>query len=104
MAPHRSTTVADHVVPHRGDPTLFWEGELQGLCDSHHSGAKQAAEKSGRTRGSDADGFSLDPSDPWYGGRFRAEGEVGIKSLASDPRRPGAPSGNAKWQRKRFAG
>lgn len=38
-------TVADHVTPHRGDADLFWGGELQSLCASHHSSAKQADER-----------------------------------------------------------
>lgn len=36
--------VADHIIPHRGDPTLFWGGELQSLCDNCHSSAKQSEE------------------------------------------------------------
>lgn len=35
---------ADHVVPHRGDPDLFWNGELQPLCASCHSRDKQREE------------------------------------------------------------
>lgn len=38
-------TVADHKVPHRGDPALFWHGELQSLCDNCHSSAKQREER-----------------------------------------------------------
>jgi len=31
-------TLVDHVVPHRGDATLFWdEGNWQSMCDSCHS-------------------------------------------------------------------
>ena len=31
-------TDVDHIVPHRGDPELFWdEGNWQALCHSHHS-------------------------------------------------------------------
>jgi 5-methylcytosine-specific restriction endonuclease McrA len=33
-------TVADHVVPHRGDWTQFWMGELQSLCAACHNGDK----------------------------------------------------------------
>ena len=30
-------TVVDHVLPHRGDPALFWgEGNWQGLCKPCH--------------------------------------------------------------------
>jgi 5-methylcytosine-specific restriction endonuclease McrA len=39
-----AATVADHVIPHRGDWSLFIGGELQSLCQSCHSGAKQREE------------------------------------------------------------
>lgn len=41
--------VADHIIPHRGDPKLFFDRRnLQALC-AHpcHSGLKQAAERRG---------------------------------------------------------
>ncbi|TPJ86944.1 hypothetical protein FJ489_30815 [Mesorhizobium sp. B2-5-12] len=50
-------TTADHVVPHRGDPELFWHGELQPLCASCHSSQKQAEERTGIVRGNDTDGW-----------------------------------------------
>jgi len=38
--------VADHRIPHRGDPDLFWDPDnLQTLCKPCHDGAKQAAER-----------------------------------------------------------
>lgn len=41
-------TVVDHIEPHRGDQSLFWEKEnWQALCTSCHSSAKQSAEKRG---------------------------------------------------------
>jgi 5-methylcytosine-specific restriction protein A len=37
-------TVVDHIVPHRGDPVLFWdEANWQGLCKLCHD-AKTARE------------------------------------------------------------
>ena len=31
-------TDVDHIVPHRGDKTLFWDqGNWQPLCHRHHS-------------------------------------------------------------------
>jgi 5-methylcytosine-specific restriction protein A len=32
-------TVVDHIIPHRGDPVLFWDrkGNWQGLCAPHHN-------------------------------------------------------------------
>ncbi len=41
-------TVADHIIPHRGNEHLFWEGELQSLCASCHSRHKQL-EENGKT-------------------------------------------------------
>lgn len=33
-----ATAEIDHVIPHRGDPALFWNiDNLQGLCSTHHS-------------------------------------------------------------------
>ena len=37
-------TVADHVQVHRGDPVLFWSGELESLCDHCH-GRKSSLER-----------------------------------------------------------
>jgi 5-methylcytosine-specific restriction protein A len=42
-----AATEADHVIPHRGDPRLFWDlGNLQGLCATCH-GRKSAHEGGG---------------------------------------------------------
>jgi len=38
-------TIADHVVPHRGDWSLFITGKLQSLCKFHHDAAKQREER-----------------------------------------------------------
>lgn len=38
-------TVVDHITPHRGDMTLFWdESNWQSLCATHHSRDKQREE------------------------------------------------------------
>ncbi len=43
-----SQLVADHVAPHLGDPSLFWdEGGVQTLCKACHDGPKQRAERRG---------------------------------------------------------
>jgi len=43
-----SLLVADHKIPHRGDPDLFWDEEgIWTLCKPHHDGLKQASEKAG---------------------------------------------------------
>jgi len=62
-----SATVADHVTPHRGDATSFWEGALQSLCATCHSAHKQAQERGSGLRGCDTTGVPLDPAHPWNG-------------------------------------
>lgn len=43
-----SLLVADHIKPHRGDASLFWDdGNLQCLCKSCHDTFKQAEERAG---------------------------------------------------------
>lgn len=32
-----AATVADHVVPHKGDEVAFWEGALQSMCAECHN-------------------------------------------------------------------
>lgn len=58
-------TVADHIIPHRQDPTLFWTGELQSLCKRCHDSAKQSEEKLGYRKGVGVDGYPVDPKHPW---------------------------------------
>jgi 5-methylcytosine-specific restriction protein A len=61
-------TVADHVIPHRGDERLFWEGELQTVCDALpwrcHS-RKQKIEAVSYKPGCDASGRPIDVGHPW---------------------------------------
>lgn len=41
-----SKLVADHIVPHRGDPVLFWDrANLQCLCKACHDSRKQKQER-----------------------------------------------------------
>lgn len=54
-----AATTADHVEPHKGNPEKFYNGALQSLCTSCHSGAKQSEERTGRKR--------VDPLNPWGG-------------------------------------
>ena len=47
MKPPRVTAaeVVDHIIPHKGDQTLFWdEANWQPLCFSHHNGEKAEIE------------------------------------------------------------
>lgn len=50
---------ADHVVPHRGDPELFWHGELQPLCASCHSRLKQREEAGTERPAYGVDGYPI---------------------------------------------
>jgi 5-methylcytosine-specific restriction enzyme A len=41
-----SATVVDHIVPHKGDMTLFWDSKnWQSMCTPHHS--KKTAREDG---------------------------------------------------------
>jgi 5-methylcytosine-specific restriction protein A len=59
-------TVADHVVPHHGDPMLFWRGKLQSLCVPHHNAAKRRAEIRGYDTRIGEDGWPTDHNHPVY--------------------------------------
>ena len=58
-------TIADHVVPHRGDHDLFFNGKLASSCKPCHDGMKQELEKSGTMRGGDTNGVPIDPAHHW---------------------------------------
>lgn len=59
-------TVADHIVPHKGDARLFWKGELQSLCKPCHDSLKAQQERGGRIAIYCKHGLSLDPSSEWH--------------------------------------
>lgn len=63
--------VVDHIKPHKGDMTLFFDpSNLQTLCKACHDGHKRAQEMSsdGLLRGAGLGGEPLDLAHPWYGG------------------------------------
>lgn len=61
----RRFLVVDHIVPHRGDPALFWDGtNLQTLCPDHHDVVKQREEVRGFSNARGPDGWPLDPQHP----------------------------------------
>jgi 5-methylcytosine-specific restriction protein A len=40
-----AATVVDHIVPHRGDETLFWATDNhQSMCESHHAAKTRRGE------------------------------------------------------------
>jgi hypothetical protein len=71
MGETKPATVADHVIPHRGDPYLFHQGELQSLCKLCHDSHKQRQEKSGLLIGGDTKGFPVDPAHHWHRGEIQ---------------------------------
>lgn len=58
-------TVADHIVPHRGDEHLFWYGDLQPLCATCHNSMKARQESSGVEVGATEAGIPVDPNHHW---------------------------------------
>jgi hypothetical protein len=61
--------VADHVVPHRGDHALFWNGRLQSLCSPCHDSRKKIEEFHGYATDIGIDGWPIDHRHPVYGRR-----------------------------------
>jgi 5-methylcytosine-specific restriction enzyme A len=59
-----AASVADHIIPHKGDYQLFWFGKLQSLCPQHHSGAKRQLEQRGYVFDIGADGWPTDSKHP----------------------------------------
>jgi 5-methylcytosine-specific restriction endonuclease McrA len=63
-------TVADHVVPHKGDSQQFWFGKLQSLCKHCHDGTKHSIEdrerRYGYRPGYGSDGWPVDSRHPCY--------------------------------------
>jgi 5-methylcytosine-specific restriction enzyme A len=57
-------TVVDHVVPHRGDRELFYNGAVQSLCKPHHDKTKQQIETIGYCKDIGIDGWPVDPNHP----------------------------------------
>jgi len=57
-------SVADHIIPHRGDVQQFWSGALQSLCDACHNSAKRLEEQDGFRSDVGPDGWPLDPRHP----------------------------------------
>ena len=59
-------SVVDHIVPHKGDQTLFWDkANHQALCKTCHDSHKKRFELSGAEVGCNVDGIPVDPSHPW---------------------------------------
>ena len=62
-------TVADHIIPHKGDTRLFWDSNnLQSLTAQCHDKFKQSAERGGAgfDMGCNVDGAPLNQESDWY--------------------------------------
>lgn len=47
--PAPNSPIADHIVPHNGDPDLFWDiDNLQAVSKAWHDGPKQSRERTGQ--------------------------------------------------------
>lgn len=47
--PAGDSPVADHIIPHRGDPDLFWDiNNVQTVSKEYHDSEKQGQERAGR--------------------------------------------------------
>lgn len=59
-------TVVDHIRPHRGDMSIFWDSSnWQALCAPCHDTTKAQLERSGTIKGCDVEGRPLDPTHHW---------------------------------------
>jgi len=62
----QASEVIDHIKPHRGDRTLFYNAKnLQSLCKQCHDSHKQRLEKTGKVVGGDIHGNPIDPNHHW---------------------------------------
>lgn len=60
-----AATEVDHIIPHRGDVTLFRDpNNWQGLCKPDHDSTKAFIELHGYTNEIGADGWPIDPMHP----------------------------------------
>lgn len=65
-----AASVVDHLVPHRGDPVIFWDSaRWVPLCKRHHD-QKTASQDGGfgnpvGVKGCDVNGLPLDPRHDW---------------------------------------
>ena len=63
MKPSRVTAaeVVDHIIPHKGDQTLFWdEANWQPLCKQCHDSVKQREEHGRPVVAYDLDGYPIE--------------------------------------------
>ena len=70
-------TVADHIIPHRGNLELFYDrGNLQSLCKTCHDSVKKVIESDGYARNIGTDGWPIDDNHPVNKARGRINGHA----------------------------
>ena len=63
--PKRRFRVVDHIVPHRGDKSVFLDrSNWQTLCPDHHDITKQREERRGYSNQKGPDGWPIDHHHP----------------------------------------
>ena len=66
MGRDTAANTVDHVLPHHGNPVIFWdENNLQSLCTKCHNSVKKNEEIHGIAPGCDVNGFPIDSKHPW---------------------------------------
>lgn len=60
-----AATVVHHTTPHKGDYTLFMQGEVASSCKPCHDSIEQSIERLGYEKGNDDTGQPIDPQHPW---------------------------------------
>lgn len=69
-----AATVVNHIKPHKGDVTLFFDWlNWEPTCKPHHDAAIQSEERTGYLKGIDASGLPRDPNHPWRTARDQAK-------------------------------
>ena len=64
-------SVVDHIIPHRGDESLFWDQtNWQSLCKQCHDSAKQKEETHGYSSAIGVDGWPIDSEHPANTGKL----------------------------------
>jgi hypothetical protein len=60
-----AATVVDHIIPHKGNEELFFNGPFQSLCKLHHDSSKQTEENRGMQLGGNIHGEPIDSNHHW---------------------------------------
>lgn len=63
------SAVANHIIPHKGDPKLFWDlDNLETVTKEVHDSLIRKEELNGYRVGTDRNGLPVDPGHPWNRG------------------------------------